>query len=96
MAVNRTNYRSSWIVSSGSRKNAPGKNLPLEKTTPGKLSAGKLTLGKLSPRRIPPQKISPRKFAPGKFPSSGKLSPMKFFYEFFLVSNFYFYDNFPL
>ena len=46
--------------------------------------------GKMSPRKLPPRKLSPSwKIAP-----PGKLPPIKLFCEFFLISSFYFYDNF--
>ena len=37
------------------------------------------------PGKLPPWRIAPRKIA-----------PMKFLCEFFLISNFYFYENFCL
>ena len=40
-----------------------------------------------------PEKRLPRKLPPGKLPSE-KLSPLKFFCEFFLTSSFYFDENF--
>ena len=54
-----------------------------------------MVLGKLPP---PPRKLPSGKLAPGKVPPGkllpAKLPPMKYFCEFFLFSNFYFYENF--
>ena len=50
-------------------------------------------------RKMPPGKLPPEIFPPGKLPPR-KLPPpllsptMKFFCEFLLISNFYFYDKF--
>ena len=56
-----------------------------------KNAPGKNAPGKMSPRKLPPRKLSPsRKIAP----PPGKLPPINFFCEFFLISSFYFYDNF--
>ena len=57
-----------------------------------------MPLGKMPPEKCP-QKIALWKIAPlencppGKL-APGKLPPMKFFCEFFLISNFYFLENF--
>ena len=52
--------------------------------------------GKKGTRKNAPGKNAPRKIRPPpqeNYPP-GKLSPMKFLCEFFLISSFYFYDNF--
>ena len=61
-----------------------------------------MVLGKMPPWEIVPRKIAPQKIAsphencpPGKLLPE-KSPPMKFLCEFFLIPNFYFYENFCL
>ena len=61
----------------------------------GKMPLGKMFPGKSPPRKLTPGKLPPRKLHSGKLPNE-KLPqpPIKFFCGFFLISSFYFYDNF--
>ena len=58
-----------------------------KKTLPEVLIVITRVLGKITPGKLSPRKIVPRKM---------KLPSMKFFCEFFLISNFYFYEYFCL
>ena len=50
---------------------------------------------KNAPRKIAPWKFVARKIAPRKI-ATRKIPPMKFFCELFLITSFYFYENFRL